>query len=308
MTTALYTHDSSKRHVTPPGHPERVARIEAVIAALADLDDLDRRVCPEGAREDVQRCHPARYIARVAAAVPETGFVSLDADTHLSPGSLDAALFAVGGMAAAVDAVIGGEVGNALVACRPPGHHAERARAMGFCFLSNAAIGALHALEAHGLSRVAVVDFDVHHGNGSQDVFEADPRVLYVSSHEWPLYPGTGAAGEVGVGNIVNLCLPSGSDGATFRAAWTAQGLPALDRFAPELLIVSAGFDAHARDPLATLRLGVDDFAWITHALCDIAAAHCRGRIVSTLEGGYDLEALARSTAAHVKVLAERSA
>jgi acetoin utilization deacetylase AcuC-like enzyme len=309
MTTALISHPDCLDHVTPPGHPERVDRLRAVEAALGaeTFTHLLRVEAPEATDAQLLRVHPASHLAMLAAYAPREGWASLDPDTHMSPGSLRAARRAAGANVLAVDMVLGGEVGNAFCAVRPPGHHAERVRAMGFCFFSNAAVGALHALEAHGLRRVAVVDFDVHHGNGTQDVFETDGRVLYVSTHEWPLYPGTGAATEQGVGNIVNVPLAGGTDGQAFRAAVERGVLPALDAFAPELLIVSAGFDAHARDPLATLRLRTEDFAWVTHRLCDAADAHCRGRVVSTLEGGYDLEALARSTAAHVQVLAERA-
>ena len=309
MTIALISHPDCLEHVTPPGHPERVDRLRAVEAALGTepFAHLVRIEAPAATDAQLLRAHPAGHLAMLAAHAPRDGWASLDPDTHMSPGSLRAARRAAGANVLAVDMVLGGEAGAAFCAVRPPGHHAERLRAMGFCLFSNAAVGALHALEAHGLSRVAIVDFDVHHGNGTQDVFETDGRVLYVSTHEWPLYPGTGAATEQGVGNIVNVPLAGGTDGPAFRAAMQARVLPALDAFAPELLIVSAGFDAHARDPLATLRLGTDDFAWVTHRLCDVADAHCRGRVVSTLEGGYDLEALARSVAAHVQVLAERA-
>ena len=244
---------------------------------------------------------------RIVAMVPESGDAAIDADTHLSPGSLRAARRAAGAQVLAVDMVLSGEVANAFCATRPPGHHAEANRAMGFCLFNNAAIGALHAIEAHGLHRVAIVDFDVHHGNGAQDIFERDGRVMYCSSHEWPLYPGTGAPDETGVGNIVNATLPGLSTGREFREAYERLILPALDRFRPELLYISAGFDAHARDPLATLQLSERDYVWVTNALCDVADRWCGGRVVSTLEGGYDLEGLARSTAAHLKVLMERA-
>ncbi len=309
MTTVLISHPDCLEHVTPPGHPERVDRLRAVEAALGAevFAHLLRVDAPEASDAQLLRIHPQSHLDMLAAHAPREGWTSLDPDTHMSPGTLRAARRAAGANVLAVDMVLGGEAGNAFCAVRPPGHHAERMRAMGFCFFSNAAVGAAHALAAHGLTRVAVVDFDVHHGNGTQDVFETDGRVLYVSVHEWPLYPGTGAATEQGVGNVLNVPLSGGTDGAAFRAAVERLVLPALDAFAPELLIVSAGFDAHARDPLASLRLSTDDFAWVTHRLCDAADAHCRGRVVSTLEGGYDLEALARATAAHVQVLAERA-
>ncbi len=309
MSTALISHPACFDHVTPPGHPERVDRLRAVEAALAGdaFLMLTRVEAPRAEDAQLLRAHPQAHLAKLSAAEPAEGWASLDPDTHMSPGTLEAARRAAGACVLAVDMVMGGEVANAFCAVRPPGHHAEAMRAMGFCFYNTAAVGALHAVEAHGLSRVAIVDFDVHHGNGSQDIFAADGRVLYASSHEWPLYPGSGAADETGVGNIFNVPLRGGTGGAEFRAAYERVILPALDRFAPELLIVSAGFDAHARDPLATLQLGEADFAWITGRLCDVADAHCRGRVVSTLEGGYDLEGLARSTAAHVRVLMERA-
>jgi len=309
MSTVIISHPDCFEHVNPPGHPECVDRLRAVEAALGiEAFSLVPRIqAPLATVQQLLRAHPQAHIDRLRALSPASGWASVDADTSLSPGSLNAALRAAGANVLAVDMVMGGEAPNAFCAVRPPGHHAEAMRAMGFCLFGNAAIGALHAVEAHGLTRVAVVDFDVHHGNGTQDIFQNDGRLLYASTHEWPLYPGTGAAEETGVGNIVNAPLPGMSGGREFRAAFDTLILPALNRFRPELLIVSAGFDAHARDPLATLQLGEADFVWATNALCDIADAHCRGRLVSTLEGGYDLEALARSTAAHVRVLMERA-
>jgi acetoin utilization deacetylase AcuC-like enzyme len=237
-------------------------------------------------------------------AVPREGRHPLDADTAVSPGSGEAALRAAGAVVAAVDAVVGGRAKNAFCAVRPPGHHAEPGTPMGFCLFGNVAIGALHARAAHGLRRIACVDFDVHHGNGTQAMFERDPDLFYASTHQWPLYPGTGAAEERGVAdNVVNAPLRPHADGEAFRRAFERAILPALDRFAPELLLVSAGFDAHARDPLAALNLEEDDFAWVTAALAEVARAHAGGRIVSALEGGYDLEALGRSAAAHVTAL-----
>lgn len=309
MTTAILCHPDCFDHLTPPGHPERVDRLKAVEMALAgaDFDHLLRVEAPLATDEQLLRAHPQSHLDALEALLPTSGHAHVDPDTCLSPGTLRAARRAAGANVLAVDMVMGGEVSNAFCAVRPPGHHAERSRAMGFCFYNSAGVGALHALAEHGISRVAIVDFDVHHGNGAQDVFLRDGRVLYASSHEWPLYPGTGRADETGVGNIVNVPLPGGSDGAAFRAAYERTILPALDRFEPELLIISAGFDGHRRDPLATLELTAADFAWVTHALCDVADSRCGGRVVSTLEGGYDLEGLALSTAAHVKVLAERA-
>jgi acetoin utilization deacetylase AcuC-like enzyme len=309
MATALYTHPDFDRHVTPDGHPERVARLHAIAAALSapEFDALDRRDAPLADRADVLRVHPEAYIARIEAAIPVSGFRSLDADTHLSPGSLQASLRAVGGCTAAVDAVIAGEVANAFVAGRPPGHHAETATPMGFCLFGNAAIAAKRALDHHGLSRVAVVDFDVHHGNGTQDLLWSEERTLFVSSHQMPLWPGTGDVHESGAfDNVINVPLAPMTGGLEMRRAYEREVLPALHDFAPELVIVSAGFDAHAADPLANLEWTEPDFAWLTEKLCDLADAHAGGRLVSTLEGGYDLKALAASTAAHVRVLMER--
>ncbi len=306
MATALYTHDDCLNHLTPAGHPERVARLRAVALGREELA-LDRREMPLAGREEVLRCHPEGYLARVEAAVPAQGWAQLDGDTYLSPGSLTAALRAVGGMTAAVDAVLAGEAANAFVAGRPPGHHAERETAMGFCLFGTAAIGAMRALDHHGLARVAVVDFDVHHGNGTQDLLWDEGRALFASSHQMPLYPGSGAATERGAhGQIVNLPLPPGSGGAQMRAGWERLILPRLHDFRPELVIVSAGFDAHAADPLANLEWEAEDFRWLTARICDVAAEVCGGRVVSTLEGGYDLAALAASVAAHVAVLEER--
>ena len=310
MTTALFTHRSGLAHATPRGHPERVDRIRAVEAALsADaFSTLIRRESPVGQDADILRAHPQSYIDRIAASLPDTGFAQLDADTFLSHGSLEAARRAVGGICAAVDAVLAGQAANAFVAQRPPGHHAERDVAMGFCLFSTVAIGALHALDHHGLARVAVLDFDVHHGNGTQDVLWNDPRAMFVSSHQMPLYPGTGAASETGAhGQMVNLPLAEGSGTAAMRAVWEP-ALRRVEAFAPDLILVSAGFDAHRDDPLAGLNWSEADFTWITRAICDLAARTCSGRVVSSLEGGYDLDALARSVAAHVQVLMEFAA
>ena len=296
----VYAHSDFARHVTPPGHPERVERYAAVLAALDGLD-VGWRDCPLACEADLLRCHPAAYVAAVQRAVPQQGWAGMDGDTFLSPGSWDAALRAVGGACAAVDAVMGG--GRAFVACRPPGHHAETATAMGFCFFGTVAIAARHALDVQGLSRVAVLDFDVHHGNGTQDLLWDEGRAMFVSSHQSPLYPGTGADSEVGAqGQIVNLPLRAGSGGAAMRAAWG----PALDRvekFAPQMILISAGFDAHRDDPLAGLTWVTADYVWLTRAICDLADRVCGGRVVSCLEGGYDLPALTTSVAAHVTEL-----
>jgi len=308
MTTALYTHSASLHHVTPPGHPERVARYQAVMDALnaPSFAELDRRAAPVGARAEILRCHTEAHVARVEAAIPTSGYASLDADTHVAPGSLEAAQRGVGGCVAAVDAVIGGQVGNAFVAMRPPGHHAETATAMGFCLFGNVAIAAKRALDHHGLSRVAVLDFDVHHGNGTQDLLWDEHRALFASSHQMPLYPGTGARSETGAhGNVVNLPLDPMTGGAEMRRGWDQAILPLVEEWEPELILISAGFDAHRDDPLANLTWTTEDFAWITRRICEVAAERCDGRVVSTLEGGYDLRALAESVAAHVEVLME---
>ena len=305
VATLLFTHTDFLDHVEPPGHPEQVARIAAVTQALSGFD-LIRRDAPLAEEAEVLRCHPPEYLARIKAALPTRGWSQVDGDTYLSPGSLKAALRAVGGAGAAVDAVLAGEARNAFVAARPPGHHAETARAMGFCLFGAVAIAARRALDHHGLSRVAVLDFDVHHGNGTQDLLWDEGRVIFVSSHQMPLYPGTGLASETGAqGQIVNLPLRPGSGGGAMRAAWTP-ALAQVRAFAPELILVSAGFDAHTDDPLAQLEWEVEDFVWLTEAICDLADHSCGGRVVSVLEGGYDLLALAASAAAHVDVLLRR--
>lgn len=310
MTTLLFSHDSGLSHLTPPGHPERVDRLAAINAALGApaFAALDRREAPLAGEAEVLRCHAADYLAKVRAARPDEGWAQLDPDTFISPGSYQAALRAIGAVEAAVDAVLAGEATNAFVAMRPPGHHAERGRAMGFCLFGTVSIAARYALDHHGLSRVAVLDFDVHHGNGTQDLLWDEARAIFVSSHQMPLYPGSGAATEVGAhGQIVNLPLRPGSGGGEMRAAWE----PALARvadLAPELILISAGFDAHRDDPLAGLNWTESDFAWITGAICDLADRTASGRVVSCLEGGYDLAALAASAEAHVTVLMERGA
>jgi len=297
-----FAHDAFAGHVTPPGHPERVERLAAVERGLQGIP-VERRACPLGEEADVLRCHPGRYLERVKRAVPSEGWAQLDGDTFLSPGSYEAAMRAVGGICAAVDAVVTGEAKTAFVAGRPPGHHAERETAMGFCLFGTVAIGAKRALDHHGLNRVAIVDFDVHHGNGTQDLLWEEGRCLYVSSHQMPLYPGTGRSEERGAhGQIVNVPLRAGSGGREMRAAYERAVFPALAEWKPELLLISAGFDAHADDPLAGLEWQAEDYGWLTGKLCDFAG----GRVVSSLEGGYDLEALAASVAAHAGVLEER--
>jgi acetoin utilization deacetylase AcuC-like enzyme len=305
MTTLLITHPACLEHDTGYGHPERADRLRAIGDALAapQFKSLTREEAPLAALAAIERLHPMAYIEMVQATIPKRDHKWLDPDTLVSPGSWEAALRAAGASLHAVDQVIDGKADNAFCAVRPPGHHAEPSRAMGFCLFNSVAIAALHARAKHGAKRVAVVDFDVHHGNGTQAAFWSDKDLFYASTHQMPLFPGTGARDETGVGNICNAPLKPGDDGDDFRAAYEERILPALDQFAPDLLLVSAGFDAHLRDPLAQLRLVEADFAWITEQLMETAAKHCGGKLVSTLEGGYDLDALASSTAVHVETL-----
>ncbi len=303
MTTALITHTDCLLHITPQGHPERVARLEALLPALQDRD-LMRVDAPLAGDDDLALAHPGFHIESMRAADPSEGHIQLDPDTYMSPGSLRAALRAVGGAIKAVDMVLAGDAQNAFVACRPPGHHAETATPMGFCLFGTIAIAAKHALERRGLSRVAIVDFDVHHGNGTEDLVKRDDRILFISTHQMPLYPGTGSADETGAhGTVLNIPLPKGTNGAEYRDVLSGTILPRLRAFAPELILISAGFDAHANDPLAGLNLVEADFAHITAEICSVAADVCGGRVVSCLEGGYDLDGLAASGAAHVDAL-----
>ena len=307
MTTCLLHHPVFLDHLTPPGHPERPDRLRAIADALdrPQFAALLRIAAPHGDMEDILAVHPASYVERIRAAVPQEGFAAIDADTFMSPASFTAAMHAVGAACTAVDEVIAGRATNAFCAVRPPGHHAEPEVAMGFCLFNNAAIAARHAQRRHGLGRVAIVDWDVHHGNGTQAVFWSDPSVLFASTHQMPLYPGTGAPSERGAGNILNVPLAPGTDGAGFREAFTTHILPAVDAFAPELIVISAGFDAHRDDPLGGLLLDAADFAWATGELMRLADRHAKGGIVSLLEGGYDLAGLAESAAAHVAALME---
>ncbi len=303
MTTALITHDDCLSHINPAGHPEQVARLQAVSAALKDFD-VTRIEAPLGTETHILRCHPQSYIDDIKAA----GIGPLDPDTHMSAGTYHAALRGVGGVVLAVDMVMAGQADNVFVACRPPGHHAETAKPMGFCLFGNVAIAAKHALEYHGLQRVAIMDFDVHHGNGTQDLVWNDARIFFASTHQMPLYPGSGAADETGAhGQIMNVPMPEGDDGGYFCAKMTTEILPAIDAWQPEMIFISAGFDAHRDDPLAGLNWDEDDFNWATQQLCTLAQKHCNGRLVSTLEGGYDLDALGRSVAGHVRVLQENA-
>jgi len=305
MTTLLFTHPACLEHDPGRHHPESAARLRAVLDALAEPEfaDLERREAREAALEDLLRVHPRPHVERLLRAVPKSGRVGIDADTVMSPASGEAALRAAGAVVAAVDAVAAREADNAFCAVRPPGHHAEPDRAMGFCLFNNIAIGALRARAAHNLHRIAVIDFDVHHGNGTQAAFEADGGLFYASTHQSPLYPGTGSASETGVGNIVNAPLRPMAGSREFRAAMSGHILPALDAFRPELMLISAGFDAHRSDPLAQLMLDEADYTWVTERLVEIANRHAGGRLVSALEGGYDLPALGASVAAHVRVL-----
>jgi acetoin utilization deacetylase AcuC-like enzyme len=306
VTTLLITHPACARHDPGSWHPERPARLAAVVEALQGpaFAELVWREAPRAELEAIRLAHPGDFAERILAQIPEEGHAGIDMDTTVSADSGEAALRAAGALVAAVDAVMAGEAATAFCAVRPPGHHAEPDVAMGFCLFNNVGIAARHAQKRHGLRRIAVVDFDVHHGNGSQAIFWDDPGVFFASSHQSPLYPGTGRREERGAhGQIVNAPLPPGAGSEQFRAAWQDGILPALDRFAPELVLVSAGFDGHLLDPLANLELGEADYAWVTGELKRLAARHAGGRIVSTLEGGYHLEALAASAAAHVAAL-----
>jgi len=302
MVTRLYTHPVFLEHITPPGHPERPDRLRAIERALDDeaFEALDRVEAPAGDEATILYAHPADFVARVRTLIPETGIARIDGDTTASPKSWQAAVTAIGAANAGVDDVFEARADNVFVAARPPGHHAEKTTSMGFCLFNTAAIAARHAQKKHGAERVAIVDWDVHHGNGTQDIFWDDPSVLYCSTHQMPLYPGTGAKSETGVGNIVNAPLSPHTGSDVFRDAFLSRVLPALDNFAPDLIIVSAGFDAHHLDPLAEINLVEDDFDWATGQLMERARRHSGGRLVSLLEGGYDLHGLAFSVAAHV--------
>ncbi len=306
MTTLLVSHPASLDHLTPPGHPERPDRMRAVAQILGEnrFDPLVREEAPEGSLDLVGLCHDARYIEELRHIAPDKGLIYLDGDTSMSPGTWEAVMRGVGGAVAATDAVMSGRADNAFVAMRPPGHHAEINKPMGFCFFDHAAIAARHAQRKHGIARAAVVDFDVHHGNGTQDIFWADPTMMYCSTHQMPLFPGTGASGERGEHDtIVNAPLAPNDGSARFRAAFDNLILPQLTKFAPELIVISAGFDAHRRDPLANINLDAEDFGWVTRKLMDLAGKSAGGRVVSVLEGGYDLQGLKESVAAHVSAL-----
>ncbi len=302
MTTRLYSHQIFLEHETPPGHPESPDRLRAVAQALEDGEfaSLVRTEAPEGDPDTILYAHPEQFRDMVISRIPEEGLALIDADTTASPKSYDAILTAIGAANDAVDAVFDGQADNAFIAARPPGHHAEKTTAMGFCLFNTAAIAARHAQKKHGAEKIAIVDWDVHHGNGTQDIFWDDKSVLYCSTHQMPLYPGTGALGETGAGNIVNAPLSPGDGSLQFREAFRQRVLHALDDFRPDLIIISAGFDAHHRDPLAQINLESDDFDWATGQLMERAGNFANNRLVSLLEGGYDLQGLASSTAAHV--------
>ena len=307
-TTLVISHAACLAHDMGEGHPERPDRVRAIERALESeaFQTLARDAAPRADLDAIGRVHPQDYIEAIRAAAPKQGLIALDADTSMSSGSFEAALRAAGGAVFAVDEVMGGKARNAFVSTRPPGHHAELATPMGFCFFNNAAIAARHAQRAHGAERVAIVDFDVHHGNGTQHIFWDDPTVMYASTHQMPHYPGTGAVGERGEHNqIINAPLRAGDGGEAFREAMEVAILPRIEAFSPDLMIISAGFDAHRRDPLGNLNFVEADFAWATRKLMEIARKTSGERVVSVLEGGYDLEGLARSVAAHVSALME---
>jgi acetoin utilization deacetylase AcuC-like enzyme len=306
MTTLLITHPASMNHLNGAGHPERPDRLRAIEAVLEEeqFQPLIRLQAPAADLDTVALCHPMDYIEAIRDASPKDGLVQLDADTSMSPGSFEAALRAVGGATLAVDEVVTKKAANAFVCHRPPGHHAETVRPMGFCIFNQAAIAARYAQKKHGLGRVAVVDFDVHHGNGTQEIFWPDATLMYCSTHQMPLYPGTGAVSERGAhDNIVNAPLRAGDGGPQFKAAMKERILPRLSAFGAELIIISAGFDAHVRDPLANLQFEAEDFGWATRKLMEIAEKTAQGRLVSVLEGGYDLQGLSQSAAAHVTAM-----
>jgi acetoin utilization deacetylase AcuC-like enzyme len=309
MTTLLLHHDAFLHHAVPDGHPERPDRMRALTKALATeaFKALQREACPKADLAVASLAHDPRYVESLAELRPEPdGYIGIDGDTLFSPGTLEANLRALGGVVRAVDRVVSREVSNAFLAARPPGHHAEHVRAMGFCFFNTAAVAAKHAMKQHGLERIAIIDWDVHHGNGTQDIFWNDPDVLYASTHQMPLFPGSGEKSEMGDHNtIVNAPLRAGDGSEAFRAAMTNLILPRVRAHNPDMIIISAGFDAHHRDPLANLMLDDLDFTWATQQLLTIADKSCNGRLVSVLEGGYDLIGLSESASAHVKALME---
>lgn len=302
MTLNIYTHPSFLQHDTGPGHPERIDRLR-VLLDLFDEQNIDTIPAREAERSEILRVHPDRYISKIEDSIPDDGLTFIDGDTAISPGSWEAVLHAAGAVCQAVDDVMSDACDRAFCAVRPPGHHAGTEQAEGFCLFNNIMIGALHAQAAHNTDRVAIIDFDVHHGNGSDEIARRHSGLFYASTHQHPLYPGTGLPGGNVPGQIVNVPLAAGQGSIEFRAAWQDKILPALDDFKPELLMISAGFDAHRDDKLAQINLTADDFAWVTEKLIETAASHCRGRVISVLEGGYNLDALKESTAIHLAAL-----
>lgn len=303
MSTLIIQHDECLQHNPGPKHPESPQRLKAVLSGLETLKGLQKLPAPRATVEQITRAHPAEFWAGLVADEPTEGHVALDPDTFLNHGSIDAALRASGAICFAVDQILADKALRAFCAVRPPGHHSEAETAMGFCLLNHVAIGALQALENPTINKVAIIDFDVHHGNGTQAIFEQNPAVMYVSSHQAPLYPGTGHIEETGVGNILNLPLAAGDGSDAFRNAWGRLGLPAIHSFEPDLILISAGFDAHERDPLAQLEVQDRDYRWITEEIADLSTDSSKGRIISILEGGYDLQALASASNAHVSGL-----
>jgi len=303
MSTIIIQHDECSCHNPGPRHPESAQRVKAVLSGLEDLRGLQKLPAPYATTEQITRVHPAEFWAGLKAKEPAEGHFALDPDTFLNNGSIDAALRASGAVCFAVDQILAAKALRAFCVVRPPGHHAEPEKAMGFCLLNHIAIGAQQALANPAIKRVAIIDFDVHHGNGTQAAFEQNPDLMYISSHQAPLYPGTGHIEETGVGNILNLPLAAGDGSEAFRKAWSRLGLPAIHSFEPDLILISAGFDAHQHDPLAQLELQDEDYRWITEEICDLSTDSSQGRVVSILEGGYDLKALASAGRAHVKGL-----
>jgi acetoin utilization deacetylase AcuC-like enzyme len=305
MTTQLYSHDIHLRHITPPGHPECVDRLKVIddVLSYPEFDDLVRKQSVAVDESLLELVHPAQFLEKIRDSVPEDGIIKFADDTYVSPDSWESVMYAVGASIAAIDAVFKKDTDNAFAAVRPPGHHAGTDKSMGFCLVNNIAISARYAQQKYGIERVAIVDWDVHHGNGTQEIFYNDPSVMFASTHQMPLYPGTGAANETGVGNIHNVPLRQDDDGDVLREAFNTQILPEINDFSPDLILVSAGFDAHFRDPLGGLKFTADDFDWATGKLMEMATKFCDNRLVSLLEGGYDLQGLGESTAAHVNRL-----
>ena len=305
MSTWLVTHPACLEHDTSDGHPESAARLRAIITALEDpaFEFLIREEAPEATRDQLEGAHDPDYVAEILASVPTTGYTKNDPDTLLSPGSGESARRAAGGVCHAIDGVFQGKAHRAFCAARPPGHHAESDRAMGFCFFNNIAVGAAHAASQYGLERIAIVDFDVHHGNGTEQICRGRPRFNYYSTHQHPLFPGTGLPSPDTPSNITNATLADGDGSEAFRAVYSDSILPAIDSLKPDLVLISAGFDGHRSDPLATLRLDETDFSWATRELVSLARQHCQGRVVSVLEGGYNSSSVGRCAAAHVEAL-----